>query len=302
MKWSLPMKMKRAWQAGVTVAILAGYGGVGLGESTIDAAHQYGYGANIGWVNARADGTNGAALGQRYCTGYLWSADCGWIGLGNGPTNGWRYCNVSGNDWGVNHDGEGRLSGYAYGANIGWVAFEQTCGQPRIDLRTGNLSGYAWGANVGWIGLSNMQTYVRTERLDSGPDMDSDKLPDAYEYQHTNNLAVLSGLGGHDADGDGAGDMEEYLSDTDPLNSDDVLSILSLEAQGSTNRIVWTCRPTRLYRLQATNALDMGGGSWPDAGCGLLGPPTTSPMTQTLSGATSTTRFYRVKAVIPPGQ
>ncbi|MCU0858596.1 MAG: hypothetical protein MUC65_09370 [Pontiellaceae bacterium] len=63
----------------------------------------------------------------------------------------------------------------AYGANVGWIAVEQTHGQPRIDLRTGNLNGFAWGANVGWISLSNAQAYVRTVTLDSGPDREPRK-------------------------------------------------------------------------------------------------------------------------------
>ena len=58
------------------------------------------------------------------------------VGSGT-PTNGHAYANNSAADWGVNHDGAGRLTGYAWGANIGWVAFEQTHGQPQVDLRTG---------------------------------------------------------------------------------------------------------------------------------------------------------------------
>lgn len=210
-----------------------------------------------------------------------------------------RYANNSAVDWGVNHDGAGRLTGYAYGANIGWVTFEQTHGQPRVDLRTGILSGYAWGANVGWIGLSNAQAYVRTETLDAGPDSDNDLLPDAYEYSHTNTLTVLSGLNGHDADGDGVTDLDEAGADTDPLNGSDALRIVSIEAAGSSNRVAWTGRPTRLYRLEATNTLAGATGDWADAGPGLLGPPAMSPMTQTVADVTATVRFYRVQAVLP---
>ena len=277
---------------------IAGSAGLAWAGSTIDSAHPYAYGANVGWLNGRGDVTNGAVIGQAYCTGYVWSANCGWIGLGNGPTNGWRYANAVAGDWGVNHDGAGNLSGYAYGANIGWVAFEQTWGQPRVDLRTGILSGYAWGANVGWIGLSNAQAYVRTENLAPGPDSDNDLLPDAYEYRHTNKLTVLSGLNGHDADGDGATDLAEAGADTDPLDDTDFLRIVSLGAAGTTNQVAWTARPTRLYRLEATNTL-MRAGNWTEAGPGLLGPPAVSPMTQTVSGVTATTRFYRVQAVMP---
>lgn len=78
-------------------------------ESTIAPAHPYAYGANVGWINAEGDTTNGAAVGLHYCTGSLWSANCG------------------------------------------------------------------------WISLSNAQAYVRTETFATGPDNDSDQIPDAYE-------------------------------------------------------------------------------------------------------------------------
>ena len=278
--------------------LLAAVSGVRAG-TTITPAHPDAYGANIGWINACGDVTNGAAVGRHYCTGYVWSANCGWIKLGSGtPANGHAYANDSATDWGVNHDGEGGLTGYAYGANIGWVTFEQTHGQPRVDLHTGKLGGYAWGANVGWIGLSNGLGFVRTTTLDPGPDSDGDLLPDAYEYTHTNTLAALSGLGGHDADGDGATDLEEGRADTDPLDNMDRLEIVSLETDAATNRMAWTSRPTRLYRLEATNSL-AGGGAWPDAGPGLIGPSAVSPMTQTVTDVTAAVQYYRVKAVVP---
>jgi hypothetical protein len=267
-------------------------------DTTVDSAHPYAYGANVGWINARGDITNGAVLGQSYCTGYLWNANCGWISLGNGPTNSWRYSNSSGGDWGVNHDGQGRLTGYAYGANIGWIRFEQTYGQPRVDLRTGNLSGYIFGANVGWLSLSNNQAYVRTTRLDGGPDTDGDGIPDPWEYSHTDNLAALSGSQ-HDLDGDGVTDTREYGADTDPLDANDHLKIVALTVSGNTNTVRWTARPTRTYRLVATNSLMGAGGAWPDAGPGVIGPPAGSSMEVSVTGVTQTTRFYRVKSIVP---
>ena len=267
-------------------------------ETTIDPAHPHAYGANVGWVDARGDATNGAAVGRFYCTGHLYGANVGWIGLGNGPTNGWRYGNAAADDWGVNHDGEGRLSGCAWGANVGWIVFEQTHGQPRVDLRTGNLSGHAWSANAGWIGLSNVQAFVRTASLDSGPDADLDDLPDAYEYRYTNTLAALSGLAGHDADADGATDWMEAGADTDPLDGEDLLRIVSLETGDSTNRVTWTARPTRLYRLETTNDV-AAVGPWTDVGPGLLGPPILSWMARDVPDDGRTPGFYRIQAVVP---
>ncbi|MGD9781245.1 MAG: hypothetical protein AB7V14_03730 [Kiritimatiellia bacterium] len=266
--------------------------------TTINTPNQYAYGANVGWLNARGDVTRGASIGQYFCTGYVWSANCGWIGLGNGPTNGWRYVNESATDWGVNHDGAGNLWGYAYGANVGWIVFEQTNGCPRIDLRTGNFSGCAWGANVGWIGLSNAQAFVETDAFATGPDTDSDGLPDAWELSHAGNLHVFSG-GTNDWDRDGATDTEEYGADTDPNDDNERFRIASYDA--GTRILQWTTRPTRLYRVEDTNQMPGGvSGDWWGAAGLLLGPYASSPHEVILPGIIASTHVYRVKAVLPP--
>lgn len=290
------MKAKHILQLGVAALVLVA--GIAQAESTIAPEHPYAYGANIGWVNARGDVTNGAVIGPSYCTGFLWSANCGWIGLGKGPINGWHYSNTSANDWGVNHDGQGNLTGYAYGANIGWVVLEQTYGRPRLNLLTGNLDGYLYGANIGWISLSNAQAFVRTTRLEAGPDSDGDAIPDAWEMAKAGTLTALDG-GGHDADGDGATDVQEYGADTHPLDDDDLLRLAPIGATGDTDRLAWNSRPTRLYRLKTTNRLGAATGAWADAAPGLLDPANGSMMTQTVSGVMATTRYYRVQAVMP---
>ena len=260
-----------------------------MAATTIDPASPYGYGANIGWVNAEGDTVNGAVIGQAFCSGYIYSANCGWISLGDGsPADGQAYGNDSATDWGVNHDGLGNLSGYAYGANIGWVTFEQAQGQPQVDLMTGDLSGYAWGANIGWIDLSG----IRTLSL-AAPDTDSDGIPDAWEYGHTN---VLAALGGGDSDGDGISDLDEYLADTDPFDASDFLSITDFQTLGTTNEVTWPVKTTRLYTLEHTTALS-NGTSWV-AGSSFI--PSSGPdVTETLSGVTNATRFYRVKSAPP---
>lgn len=277
------------------MALLTGQAQAG---TTIDAAHPYAYGANLGWIKATGDGTNGAVIGQFYCTGLLWSANCGWISLGNGPTNHWQYANASSNDWGVNHDGQGRLRGYAYGANIGWIQFEQTWGQPRVDLVTGVLSGYAYGANVGWISLSNAYAVLQTTRLDAGPDTDGDSLPDAFEYSHTNTLTALDGRAGHDADSDGATDLDEAGAGTDPLNSLSRLEITALQRLSGTNQLTWTVVPTRLYRIEHTGEM-ANTPAWTNSTAGTMLSDPSPVMTRNIPDPSSTTRFYRIKALIP---
>ena len=263
--------------------------------TTINSTNRNSYGANIGWINARGDVANGASIGQSFCTGYLWSANCGWISLGNGPINGWHYSNTAANDWGVNHDGMGHLSGYAYGANIGWIAFEQTHGQPRIDLRTGNISGYAYGANVGWIGFSNAQAFVQTDTLEPGPDTDRDGIPDPWEMQRAGNLTTL---GGSYPDGDFIPDPQEYLSDTDPLSREH-LEIVSLTETTGTNTLQWTSRPTRQYRIETTNALRPDADEWAAVSGELIGPPSISPTAATIPRSGASQMFYRIQSVIP---
>jgi hypothetical protein len=269
-------------------------------DSNIDPAHHYAYGANIGWLETRGDVSHGAVLGQSYCTGYVWSANCGWISLGNGPTNGWHYSNAAADDWGVNHDGEGGLSGYAYGANIGWINFEQTYGAPTVDLLTGNLDGYVWGANVGWISLSNAQAYVRTASLDPGPDTDADGIPDPWEYEKAGDLSTLSG-GGHDADSDGVTDVAEYPADTDPTLDTSLLEITAVQRMSNTNRLTWTIEPTRFYRVEQSAAIT-NNTDWADSGLGQMVPDPGGTMTRDVTDSAVTTRFYGVKAVVPLSQ
>src|SRR5262245_33859520 len=95
----------------------------GLAGTSIDLINRYAYGANIGWMDAAADNNNRAVIGAFYCWGSIYAANVGWINLGSGsPANMYAYQNNSASDFGVNTDGAGNLRGYAYGANIGWIA------------------------------------------------------------------------------------------------------------------------------------------------------------------------------------
>jgi len=260
--------------------------------TTISPSNQYTYGANIGWVNAAADGTNGVVVGQTVCSGYMYGANVGWIHLGDGsPSNNIAYANNSAADYGINHDGAGNLTGYAYGANIGWIAFEQTHGKPNVNLETGELSGYVWGANVGWINLSSLATLS----FDSGPDTDTDGISDAWEYGYTNDLAALA-AGGRDSDGDGATDVAEYGADTNPFDPNDYLWVMLDETGGATNTLSWPTQPTRLYRLRSTTVLT---GEWANTASGLLYDDTGTLNVQDEPATNSPVRFYGVQALLP---
>jgi hypothetical protein len=236
-----------------------------LAATTIDATNRYAWGANLGWMDWRADNANGAVIGEFVCAGYIYGANVGWLHLGSGsPTNGIQYQNLSGNDYGVNQDGLGNLRGYAYGANIGWVSFENT-GAPKIDLSTGKFGGYAYSANCGWISLSNLSAVVQAASLLAGPDTDRNGLPDAWERQNFGHLNVDPNA---DPDHDGMSNRAEYMAATDPNNGSDCLRITSMTRGDQTpthTGLQWTSKPNRFYLIELRSALDPAA-SWFDSG------------------------------------
>ena len=263
-------------------------------ETTIDGDYHNAYSANTGWIDAvyGTKKSGGAVIGRTYCTGYIYSANCGWISLGNGPQNGYHYSNTSATDWGVNHDELGNLSGYAYGANIGWINFNVSQGGPKIDMGAGQLYGSVWSANTGWISLDTTESSLVTEFLSSGPDSDSDGIPDYWEYSTMGNLNFLHGAG-NDADGDGATDYEEYLMDTAPEKSTSLLSLSLDEINGTDHLLSWVSRSTRHYRLYtSTNLLN----SWSSTASGrMIG----SNYVHDIQPITSAPRFYKIEATLP---
>ena len=65
------------------------------------------------------------------------------------------YANDAANSYGVNNDGAGNLSGYAWGTNVGWINFSPANGGVTVDPHEGDFSGFAWGENIGWIHFQN---------------------------------------------------------------------------------------------------------------------------------------------------
>jgi len=265
--------------------------------TTIDAGNRYAYGANIGWLDWRGDSNNGANIGDYVCSGYIYSANVGWINLGNGsPTNGIRYLNLSASDFGVNQDGLGNLRGNAWGANIGWIAFENT-GAPKVDLFTGNLSGYVWSANCGWISLSNAVAYVQTDTISPGA-MDTNGLPIAWEMNYFGHTSVDPNA---DPDHDGISNLQEYQAGTNPNDAKDSLRItasgVSFVSGNDNDTLVWNSHPTRQYRIQQrTNLISA---IWIDAGV-LLAPDSGTNTTRTLQfTGPALQRYFRVQAVKP---
>lgn len=225
--------------------------------TTITPTNHLAYAANLGWLDWRGDTNTGAIISEYVCSGYVYSANGGWIYLGSGlPANHIQYQNNSATDCGVNHDSSGKLTGYAYGANIGWINFEQTYGQPMVNLKSGNLSGYVYSANCGWISLSNATARVQTANIPAGADTDGDGLTDAWELIYTNSLAGFNASG--DADGDGVSNLNEYLAGTNPNDSNDVLKITAYfrdTPSPTYNLLTWNSKPSRCYVVLSTTNL-----------------------------------------------
>ncbi len=266
-------------------------------DSNLDPAHAFSWSPNVGWFNW--GGGDGVQVGQYFCTGYIYSGNVGWITLGvREPVNGLRFTNTGTNDFGVNCDGNGNLRGYAYGANVGWIAFEDK-GAPKVDRFTGRITGYAYAGNLGWLSLSSADgsTYLRINRAAVSSDTDGDGIPDAWEYAHAGNLSRFNRT--TDSDGDGISDYDEYLADTDPLDSSDFLRILEVRpsTSGSELLISWNRKPARNYTLQFRTAFGASA-SWQDIGMPVQlnssGIATLSVSTDKLQSA----HFFRLKVAL----
>jgi hypothetical protein len=262
--------------------------------TTIDSGNRYAYGANFAWMDWRGDTNNGAVIGEYVCSGYIYSANVGWINLGSGsPTNGIYYQNVSSNDFGVNQDGLGNLRGYAYGANIGWVNFENT-GALKVDLRTGILSGYIWSANCGWISLNNALTYVQTDSIQQGA-LAPDGLPIAWLLSNFGSTNVNASA---DPTDKGMTIAQDYLAGTDPNNADSILRITAegFSSGGTNAMLTWNSVTTRYYYILKTPGLTSP--VWTDSGLGLITPAGSSTV-RSFTDTNAPMRFYRVQAVRP---
>jgi len=120
--------------------------------------HKWSWGENIGWQNWAPTHGGGGMVYDDCLYGYVWAENVGWIKLGTstdacqtGTAKGYENDSNSidddgdgiVDDWGVHNDGDGNLSGYGWGENIGWINFNPTHSQVVIDS-SGHFSGYAW--------------------------------------------------------------------------------------------------------------------------------------------------------------
>ncbi len=249
--------------------------------------------ANFGWVSFSPSIAGGASVNETTLSGHAWSANMGWIHLGDGQTH--HYANTTATNYGVNVAADGKLTGFAWAPNAGWINFEQTHGQARVDMITGQFHGHAWCPNAGWMSLEGAGYALRTASIAVG-DTDNDGLGDAWEMRHFGNLTVANAT--TNADADPASDLDEYRAGTAPQDAADWLQLVSqsLAPSGNSATIRFTTAPGRLYRIESSAILD---GTWSTASPGTFAPDAGGVTEKTFAIPAGARRFFRVTAVRP---
>ncbi len=270
--------------------------------STVSRLAHHLYATNAGWIDARPSARHGLRVGEYFLSGWLAAPNFGWIHVGDGsPANGHAYGNTaaSPDDYGVNLDASGAFSGYAYGANIGWINFGWAApndpNQPRVDLTTGYFSGYVYSANIGWISFASSD--LRTGPLDR-PDTDADGMDDAWERENFSTIATAGP--GTDFDHDGVTDASEYVSGTDPRDRADYFRIVSQTIVGDLTQITleFTSSETRRYRVEYTSQLSAA--TWTDSPLGTFAPDAGARTVRSFTlPSPATARFFRAVAILP---
>ena len=171
--------------------------------------------------------------------------------------------------------------------------FENT-GAPTVSLTTGKLSGYAYSANCGWISLSNALAFVQTDSFSPGL-LAPNGLPIAWLLANFGTTNVNASA---DPDQDGMSNLQEYLAGTNPNDTNDRLLITAYSTTpgGTLATVTWKSTPTRNYFLQKT--LDLASPSWLDSGLGIIAPDGAST-TRSFGDTNAPMRVYRVRAVRP---
>ncbi len=127
-------------------------------------------------------------------------------------------------------------------------------------------------------------------------DTDADQMPDGWEV--TAGLDPRSGAGDGgatgDPDGDGASNLAEYISDTQPKNADSVLRLFNIKPEHGGIRIDWKGGVQAWQVLECREDLTNANEEW----LPILGIPPPTQITNAVidMGATNRVLFYRIKA------
>jgi hypothetical protein len=123
-------------------------------------------------------------------------------------------------------------------------------------------------------------------------DADKDGMPDAWERFYF----LDTGHDGYaDSDGDGASDLSEYLTGTNPLAPSSVLSSSIMQRDEQGNLIVsWAAQPGKTYQVQYRDDLRRPG--WTNLGMPITATSATGSAIDR-PPASITNRYYRVMVV-----
>ena len=190
------------------------------------------------------------------------------------------------------------LRGYAYGANIGWINFDNI-GNPRLSLFTGTLSGYAYSANCGWINLNDINGKVQTDHIAMGADSNGNGIADAWEYLYYGSL-LAPGQENSYPNGSSMTLLQYYQDGFNPLMPNSGLRItgLSTNQGGTTSTITFTSTSARLYSIEVTGDL-IPPVIWSDSGLGMFAPDQGPSTTRTVIQSSAAKRFFHVKTSRP---
>jgi subtilisin family serine protease len=120
-------------------------------------------------------------------------------------------------------------------------------------------------------------------------DTDANELPDWWEQNYFNQLTGIAATG--DPDGDGAGNLAEWIAGTNPTNA---WSVLRLTSNDTTNglTLTWPGAEGRHYRLLSTTNLLLG---FPELVRTNISATPPLNIETNLAAAGSPNRFYRLQ-------
>jgi len=204
-----------------------------------------------------------------------------------GSAGGGPYANTTGSNWGVNLAANGKLTGYAWGENIGWINFGHAQCDAAISPASGEFSGHAWGENIGWLTFKGTAPGygVRTLAFDTQPQgtpnwwLDHHGVTEAYDA------------------GDGVPAWRKYVMDIDPTVAGNYLRITAV-SNAPAARVAFAPASTRRYYTLQTRQ-DLAAGGWSN----VVGQSSVAGIggEQTLQDTNAAERaFYRIRVTVTP--
>jgi hypothetical protein len=122
-------------------------------SAEVDTASRF-WSPVAGWLEySHTDG--GLKVFDSHLEGFACNTNIGLIRFGTHSEGGTHtYGNTGSDNYGVNNDSTGNLSGTAWSPTVGWIHFAPEHGGVVIDPETGIFNGFAVNENIGWISFS----------------------------------------------------------------------------------------------------------------------------------------------------